>query len=90
MTNNYRLSKKIQNKLFNGIVLPTAIQQGYDMADQDKVVNMMYAMCKKYHMLDASERKQLILMAEKNIAVKIASMGSKDEETNTDDNEGDS
>ena len=85
----YKLSKKIETKLFNGIVLPTAIVQGYTIEDQQQVVNMMYAMANKYHSLDPSERKQLILMAEKKIAEKVAEMGPKDEIKNNSDNKSD-
>jgi hypothetical protein len=64
---NYRLSKKIQYKLFHGIVIPTGTREGYTMADHNKVTNMMNAVTRKYHSLSKEQRKMLIGVAEKNI-----------------------
>lgn len=69
---NYKLSKKIEHKLFHGVVIPTGIKQGFTMADHTKVTAMMDAVVKKYHSLTPEHRKLLISKAEKNIEDAIA------------------
>ena len=67
----YKLKYEIETKLFNGIVIPTAESQGFDMSDQHKIVKMMEALAKKYHSMSKDERKFIISKAEMNIKEKL-------------------
>jgi hypothetical protein len=67
MKHNYGLKKEIEQKLFHGVVMPTANSQGFTLADTNKVVGMMYALVKKYHAMNKTDRKALISIAEKKI-----------------------
>lgn len=75
---NYGLSKKIQYKLFHGIVVPTGAKEGYTMADHQKVTNMMAAVVRKYHSLNKEQRKMLINVAEKNIQDVLDNLGNNE------------
>lgn len=70
----YKLSYKIEQKLFQGIVIPTALEQGYDMSDQHKVVRMMQALVDKYHNMSKTHKKALINKAEKNIEKRLSEL----------------
>lgn len=87
MRSPYKLSYKIESKLFNGVVIPTAEKQGYTMANQNEIVAMMAALAKKYHTMTKEQRKTLISIAERNIEDRLSSLRketdeSKDQETN--------
>ena len=83
----YKLKLEIENKLFNGVIIPTAIESGYDFSNQLEIVSMMETLCKKYHSMDTEQRAMLISRAEKNIQDQINNL-SKDEQDDEGTNEG--
>lgn len=78
MKRNYGFKKEIEQKLFQGIVIPTAEKQGYDIRNHREIANMMMAMSKKYNSMSKDQRKILIKLAENNIQQKIDSINKNE------------
>ncbi len=73
----YKINKEIEYNLFQGIVIPTAESQGYDIRNQKEIVRMMEALVKKYHAMTKEERKVLIKKAKINIKEKMEKINEK-------------